>query len=65
MPDLTLLDLNAVLARMFDNALFDRDFLMALRQLALQFVDVVERKLNILPRTAELRKEAKILYNRN
>jgi len=36
-----------------------RDFWMALREMALHFVDVIERGLDISPRTAELRKAAR------
>ena len=34
----------------------DRDFLLAIRQALLMALDALERKLNIEPRTAEIRK---------
>jgi len=54
-------ELNSLLAKwfsgLFESQLADRQFLMTLRQIALQFVDAVERKLEIYPRTSSLRHE--------
>jgi len=37
----------------------DRDIWLGVRELLLGFVDLIERKLGISPRTSELRKERK------
>jgi hypothetical protein len=39
--------------------MLDKEALLGIRQAILMIVDVIERTLNIQPRTADLRKEAK------
>lgn len=57
MPEEVTTLLTQWFAKMFESQMADRQFLMALRQIALQFVDAVERKLEIYPRTSSLRHE--------
>lgn len=42
--------------------MIDRETLMQIRQALLSLVDVIERLLNVRPKTSELRKESKTLY---